>query len=119
MNIDFPFAFGTDGRTASCRHAAHVRDMIELVLFTQPGERLVRPDFGTGLLQLVFAPNSPELAASLQLTVHSALTQWLGDLIEVRDLEVEAVDATLRVHLRYALTSTGEMQDETFTRSVT
>ena len=118
MNIDFPYSFATDGRTARCGDAAHVRDMIELVLFTQPGERLMRPDFGTGLLQLVFAPNSPELAASLQLTVHSALTQWLGDLLDVRELAVDSVDATLRVRLRYALTSTGAIHDETFTRSV-
>lgn len=118
MNIDLPYNIGTDGRTARCHDAEHVRDMIALVLFTHPGERLVRPDFGTGLLQLVFAPNSPELAASLQLTIHSALTQWLGDLIEVRELDVEAVDSTLRVRLGYSMRATGEIQNAEFTRSV-
>ena len=62
--------------------------MIEQLLFTNPGERVNRPDFGSGLLQLVFAPNSPELAAALQFTLQAALERWLGDVIEVRELEV-------------------------------
>ena len=69
MNIDFPFHFDGRGRTAATGDDDHVRDMIEQLLFTSPGERVNRPDFGSGLLQLVFAPNSPELAAALQFTV--------------------------------------------------
>ena len=61
MNIDFPFQFDRRGRTATTSDAGHVRDMIEQLLFTNPGERVNRPDFGSGLQQLVFAPNSTEL----------------------------------------------------------
>ena len=57
--------------------------MIEQMLFTNPGERVNRPDFGSGLMQLVFAPNSPELAAALEFTLQAALDRWLGDVIEV------------------------------------
>jgi uncharacterized protein len=117
MNIDFPYRIATDGRTATTSDADHVRDMIELVLFTQPGERVMRPDFGCGLLRFVFAPNGPELAAALQLTVRAALTQFLGDRIDVSDLRIEAIDAELRVTLAYALRSTGETRSETFVRS--
>ena len=83
MNIDFPFHFDGRGRTAATDDDDHIRDMIEQLLFTSPGERVNRPDFGSGLLQLVFAPNSPELAAALQFTMQAALQRWLGDLIDV------------------------------------
>jgi uncharacterized protein len=92
--------------------------MIEMLLFTNPGERVMRPDFGTGLLQYVFAPNSPELGATLQITVQAALTRWLGDLIDLREATVESVDAELRVTLSYVLRSTGVARQETFTRPV-
>ena len=84
MNIDFPFHFDDRGRTAPTDDDDHVRDMIEQLLFTSPGERVNRPDFGSGLLQLVFAPNSPELAAAVQFMVQAALQQYLGDLIDVQ-----------------------------------
>jgi len=114
MNIDFPFHFDERGRTASTDDADHVRDMIEQLLFTRPGERVNRPDFGCGLLQMVFAPNSPEIAGALQLTVQAALDRWLGDLIEVRELSVDAVDAKLTVDITYALRRTGEEQTQSF-----
>ena len=78
MNILFPYQFNTRGRTAEADEDRHIRDLIEQLLFCSPGERVNRPDFGTGLLQLVFAPNSPELAAATQLMIQGALQQWLG-----------------------------------------
>lgn len=116
MNIDFPFHFNSQGRTAITSDDDHIRDMIEQLLFTNPGERLNRPDFGSGLLQLVFAPNSPELAATLQFTMQAALQQWLGDIIDVQDLEVTSEEATLRVVLQYAVKRSGEQRTETFER---
>ncbi|MGH7453626.1 MAG: GPW/gp25 family protein, partial [bacterium] len=86
-NIDFPFHFSDQGRTALTNDDDHIRDMIEQFLFTNPGERVNRPDFGSGLLQMVFAPNRPELAAALQFTIQAGLQRWLGDLIEVHALE--------------------------------
>jgi phage baseplate assembly protein W len=120
MNIDFPLRIGADGRTrASADDAKHVRDMIELLLFTQPGERVMRPDFGAGLLQYAFGPNRPELAATLQAMIQGALAQWLGDLIELRAVQVESDDATLRATVVYALRASGDVRSDTFTRSAT
>jgi Bacteriophage baseplate protein W len=118
MDIDFPFHFDGRGRTAATGRDDHVRDMIEQLIFTNAGERVNRPDFGSGLLQLVFAPNSPELATTVQFTVQAALQQWLGDVIIVRNLTVSAVDAELTVDLTYMLRDTGETQSATFSRSV-
>jgi phage baseplate assembly protein W len=117
MNIDYPFHFDGRGRTAGTGDADHIRDMIEQFLFTNPGERVNRPDFGSGLLQLIFAPNSPELAATLQFTVQAGLQQWLGDVIEVQALEVASEEATLRVGVQYQVRRTQETRVATFTRS--
>ena len=118
MNIDYPFHFDGRGRTAGTGDDDHIRDMIEQLLFTNPGERVNRPDFGSGLLQLVFAPNSPELAAALQFTIQAALQRWLGDLIEVRSLEVASQDSTLSVDLKYLVRRANQEQTARFTRQV-
>jgi uncharacterized protein len=118
MNIDFPFHFDSRGRSATTDDDDHIRDMIEQLLFTNPGERVNRPDFGSGLLQLVFAPNSPELAAALQFTVQAALQRWLGDLIEVLALDVSSEDSTLRILVQYVVRRTNQQQTAQFTRAV-
>jgi Bacteriophage baseplate protein W len=117
MNIDFPFHFDGRGRTATTSDEDHVRDMIEQLLLTAAGERVNRPDFGSGLLQMVFAPNSPEVAAALQFTTEAALQRWLGDVIELHSLEVTSEDATLRVAVQYRIRRTGALQTATFARA--
>ena len=119
MDIDFPFHFNGLGRTATTGEDDHIRDMIEQFLFTSPGERVNRPDFGSGLLQMVFEPNSPELASALQFTVQAGLQRWLGDLIDVRNLEVTSEDAALTVSLSYQIRRTQETRTATFTRGTT
>jgi hypothetical protein len=116
MEIDFPLHFDRRGRTASTGGDDHVRDLIEQLLFTNPGERVNRPDFGSGLLDLVFAPNSPELAAALQFSTQAALQRWLGDLIDVEDLEVTSEDAVLRVVVQYVVKRTGNRRVDTIQR---
>lgn len=114
MNIDFPFKFGNLGRTATTGNDDHIRNMIEQLLFTNPGERVNRPEFGSGLLQLIFAPNSPELAATLQFTMQAALQTWLGDVIEVQGLDVTSTDSRLQVIVNYVVRRTGEQRIEQF-----
>lgn len=116
MNIDFPFHFDARGRTAAVGDDEHIREMIEQLLLTNPGERVNRPDFGSGLLQLVFAPNSPELAATLQFTMQAALQRWLGDLIQVDTVQVEHNEATLRVTVQYTIRRTQQRQVAQFSR---
>jgi phage baseplate assembly protein W len=114
--VDFPYGVDARGRTASTSEDEHVRDLIEQVLFTAPGERVNRPTFGSGLLQLVFAPNSDALAAATQLAVRAALQEWLADRIAVQDVTVEAVDSTLTATVVYADRVTQQSQTATFTR---
>lgn len=118
MNIDFPYKFDHRGRTAETDYEDHIRDMIEQVLFTSPGERANRPSFGSGLLQLVFAPNSEELAGTTQFLVQGALQEWLGDLIQVESVQVESVESTLRVIVQYIIRRDQTRQTATFDRQV-
>jgi phage baseplate assembly protein W len=118
MNIGYPLRFDQHGRTAGATNSKHIDDMIEQLLFTNPGERVNQPDFGSGLMQLVFAPNSMELAAALQFTMQAALQRWLGDVIQIQSLEVNSEDSTLTIDLQYVMR--GSTQPVTFsvTRNV-
>ncbi|MFI7407078.1 GPW/gp25 family protein [Streptomyces sp. NPDC049627] len=107
-HLDFPFRIDARGRSAGTTDEDHVRDLIEQVLFTVPGERVNRPDFGSGVLQLVFAPGGQELAGAVEYSLQGALQRWLADLIQVERVEVASEEAELRVTVRYVLLSTGE-----------
>lgn len=109
--IAFPLRIDGRGRTAEADQEAHIRQMIEQLLFTAPGERVNRPDFGTGLRQLVFAPNSPELATATQALVQGALQQWLGELIQVERVAVVSDDSRLSVTVQYLLRSNQQRRE--------
>ena len=115
MNLDFPFRIDTRKRTASTGDEDHVRDLIEQLLFTAPGERVNRPTFGSGLPQMIFGPSTPEVAAAVQFLVQGALQQYLADLIQVSSVQVDAADSTLRVQVDYVLTRTQERRTTRFT----
>jgi uncharacterized protein len=116
IHVDYPYRIDGRGRTALTDETDHIRDMIEQVLLTSPGERVNRPGFGCGLLRLVFEPTSPELAATLQFTIRAALQQWLGDLIEPAAVEVVSEDSELRITVQYVVRRTGEQRIDTFVR---
>ncbi len=106
--LDFPFDFDGSGRAAYTDPDDHVRDMIYQLLFTNHGERVNLPDFGCGLLQMVFRPNSEAAAAASHLLIQGALQQWLGDVIAVQQLEVNAVNERLEITLVYVRRDTGQ-----------
>ena len=112
--LDFPYGFDGRGRTAGSTEDEHIRDLVEQVLFTAPGERVNRPDFGSGLLQLVFEPNSEALAAATRAGVEGALQRWLGELIRVEAVQVRAVDATVEVVVQYVGLRSRERRVERF-----
>jgi phage baseplate assembly protein W len=117
MNIDFPFRFDGRGRTALTTDEDHIHDMVEQLLFTNPGERVNQPAFGSGLLQMVFAPNSEQLGSALHFTLEAALQRYLGDVIDVGKVEVDTEDATLSVTLTYVVRETQQQRTDTFVRS--
>jgi uncharacterized protein len=100
-HIAFPLRFDGRGRTALVDDQAYLTGLVEQVLFTSPGERVNRPEFGSGVSALVFAPSGDALAHSTQALVQGALQRWLGDLIRVERVEVTAVDSRLDVLVEY------------------
>jgi len=117
--LDHPFAFGPDGRTATTGLTDHVRDLVEQVLFTSLGERVNRPDFGSGLLGLLFEANSDALAAATRSRIEGSLHQWLADAIQLEALVVRAQDSSLEVTVQYVVRVTQERRTETIRGPVT
>ena len=113
MNVNFPYQFDGRGRTLDPL-ASYLRQLVEQVLFTSPGERVNLPDFGSGLLQLAFAPNSVEMAAATQFAVQGALQKWLSEYLTVQSVLVTAKEATLTVTVRYSPLNTDVTQVQTF-----
>lgn len=116
--IAAPYAIDGRGRTAEAAREAQLRSLIQMVLLTNPGERVMRPTFGSGVLGLVFDPDSEELAATTQMLIAGALRTWLGDLIDVTNVTVASEDATLTIAIGYVDRSTGDRASVVFGRSV-
>lgn len=112
--FDFPYHLDGRGRTAETDEDDHIGDLIYQVLFTTSGERVNRPDFGCGVGQLVFMPNSDALAAATQFLVQGALTRWMDSLIAVQRVEVIAAENALTVAVVFTKRSTGEQRDMQF-----
>ena len=118
MNVNFPYQFDGRGRTLDPLDN-YVAQLIEQVLFTSPGERVNLPDFGSGLLQLAFAPNSMEMAAATQFAVQGALQKWLGSYVKIQSVVASAEDAVLTVTVTYTLLTTDGTQVQTFVYGTT
>ncbi len=110
----FPMRLDANGRLQNPDWPHHVDEMVRQVLLTTPGERVNRPDFGTGLLAMVFAPIGPSTAA-LEVLVQTSLARWLGTVIEVTSVSVTTADSTLQVAVAYTLRATHERRTVTVT----
>lgn len=106
MTLDYPWSIDRRGRTAATSYDEHIRDLVEQVLLTAPGERVMRPDFGAGLLAMVFEPGGPEAAISAQYLVQSALDQVLSDLLTTQQVTVDVIDSALLISVDYIVLRT-------------
>jgi len=114
LYLDFPVHLDNRGGFALTDEDDHIRDMIYQVLFTSPGERVNRPEFGCGLLQMVFMPNSDVIASAVSFMVQGALSRWLSDLISVRWVKIECQEELLIVDVSYTRRDSGQTRDERF-----
>jgi phage baseplate assembly protein W len=115
-NIDFPFHLDGSGRVATTGYDNHIVDMIEQILFTSPGERVNRPDFGCGIQQLLFAPESAELIAAGRMQVQAALSRWLEDRIQTVSVDVAVADSKLTITVEYIVLRHGGVRRAEFSR---
>jgi len=116
--FDFPFTLDEHGQSARTDSDDHIRDMIYQVLFTSPGERVNRPEFGCGVKQLVFAPLSDALTAATEQLIHGALIRWLDPVISLEKVETQANEATLEIRISYMRRETGDRREEVFRHPV-
>jgi uncharacterized protein len=116
MQIEYPLTIRREGQIATADEDEHILQMIKQVLFTNPGERVNRPDFGCGLYGMLFETMSNEMVSVTQALVRGNLVKWLGDLIQIEQLTVEAQDSTLSVGITYGVLRTGQRQSATLTR---
>jgi uncharacterized protein len=119
MNLNFPYQFDGRGHTQEATLQDYLNQLVEQVLFTSPGERVNLPDFGSGLLQLPFAPTSVEMTAATQFTVQAALQKWLGSYVKVQSVVASAQEGVLTVTVTYAPLSTEVTQVQTFVYGTT
>jgi hypothetical protein len=110
LNIAFPFGIDTQGHVQGVDYDEHITQLIEQLLFTEPGERVNRPDLGCGLMQLAIMPNSGEVALVTQALVQNALQQWLANLISVEAVQVDSDGETLRILVQYVVRQTQQRQ---------
>lgn len=117
MEIDFPFHVDKQTANVACAsYARHVRQMVEQLLFTTPGERVNRPQFGCGVLDLVFAPDDGETATVNSALIQASIERWLGTRIKLITLDLQAEDAGLTITIEYILLYTGHRAREVFRR---
>jgi phage baseplate assembly protein W len=117
-HLAFPYRLDASGATATAVGSEHVSQMLEQLLFTAPGERVNHPDFGCGLLDLVFEPSSDALGAALTAVIGAAVQQWLGDVIELGRVDVEASEATLSITVSYVVRADGRPETARFDAGV-
>lgn len=116
MQIAYPFHLSSAGLVASASDEAHIRQLIEQVLFTSPGERVNRPDFGCAVQHLVFAQIGSERATAIQGLIQGSLQQWLRDLIQVERVDVALEDSTLSVTIQYVALQSQQRHTARFVR---
>ncbi len=119
MQINYPYHFDNNGRTASCSsYEQHIRDMIEQILFTSPGERVNQPDFGCGVRQLLFMQNSEALVTATQFLIQGALQLEMGNLIEIETIDVQNIESSLVVEVHYTVIRTQQRKVDLFVQGV-
>jgi len=104
-NIQYPLGIDQGlGRLSEVGdYEKHAKHLIIQTLLTNPGERINRPDFGCGVKQMVFAPNSQITANLAKITIQQALNQWLGSVIVTHEVRVNALEEKLEINIAYTI----------------
>jgi uncharacterized protein len=111
--LDVPLDVGPSGALRTTGAADHLRDLVLQVLFTEPGERVNLPEFGCGIRRLTFAGNNEMLRTTAQFLISSNLNRWLGDRLEVEQVEVRSEpgeEEVLLIDLVYVVKQTRSRQ---------
>lgn len=113
--LAFPYSFGAEGRSDTVGYGSdeHLRDLLELLILTLVGERVMRPDLGSPALQMVFGQGEGATALALKATLEAAISQWLDHVLKLRNLTASYVEneGTLEIAVEYESRRTGVVSD--------
>lgn len=118
MPTAFPYQISGKGKTEQVDAQTYIRGLIEQVLFTMQGERVNLPQFGTGIEQRVFSPNSDEMNQAVSFLVQSNLIHWLSEYIQVQEVSVTADGAQMLVNVKYVILPQSISQEVTYERTI-
>ena len=96
-----PYGVSDTGLTATVPDETYLAQLLEQIVFVQPGERVNRPDFGCNMRGLTFASGHSEIIGAVSTLVQSALRQWVGGAVEVLDVDVRMVETRAHVTITY------------------
>ena len=117
-HLSFPFRIGPEGRPVQVTTLEeHVRDELIQLLLTNPGERAYLPEFGGGVRKLVFEPADQAAQAMTKSMIAEAISTWLGDRIELEELNVMIEDSTIEVEIAYRIAGTEDSRVIKFQRN--
>jgi uncharacterized protein len=117
QGLSFPPRVGPDGRLALSVGEDNVRDLIRVILMTEPGERLMRENFGCGLRQYLFEPNTVTTRQRIQTSIEQAIARW-EPRVSVDDVSVDP-DSTdprrVNINVQFRLVATQGAASVSFT----
>lgn len=113
--LAFPYGFDAEGRSDALAYGddAHLRDMLELLILTLVGERVMRPDLGSPVLQMVFGHGDGPTALALKASLEATISQWLDHVLRLRNLTARyvEVDAVLEIVVEYETRRSGQVSE--------
>jgi uncharacterized protein len=116
--LGFPYRIDATGRTLTVDPVQHVADLVELVVMTEPGERVNLPNFGAGVQPLVFGALGGQLVSNTEAMIAGALTQWLDSYIVNQSVTVSAEMASLIIQITYEVRTRGITVTQTITKPI-
>ena len=119
MFLNFPYNINSKGKSSTVNNInEYIKQLLEQLLFTNPGERVNRPSFGTGIRQLVFSPNSDEIVSITKALIQGNLQNWLSDYIIVEEVDTKSVESSLFVTIKYIVKSTSEELNVSYKKEI-
>jgi hypothetical protein len=112
----FPLGVSAQGGIAMVRREVELEQAMTLILSTYPGERPMRPEFGSRLRDFVFRPANAETAAELSQEVRNSLLRWEARVdIEMVDVSPDGADRSmLYIDIQYRLKDTNDRRNLVF-----